>query len=316
MSFVNKLGDDALKMIRNLPRLTLGNLRRNKGAKQFNERGRGNYGGRTHGCGQKGSKARQNYMPLGYETGNNPFYKRFPHEPYYRGIESRRQSLLQLQKFIDTNRIDPSKPIDLATLCNTGLYTFDPLLNHYGVHLTHEGAENFKAKLNIEVQWTTEPVIAAIERNGGTITTAFFDIHSLHALKNPSMFFSRGEPIPLRFKPPQDAILYYNVRFLFPGEPIPLRFKPPQDAILYYTSPENRGYLSDPDQVSWQRFALAQKYGYTLPAIEQDPDFEMLTRRKDPRQIFYGLEPGWVVNVIEKTIFKPKDEELIEYYKS
>ncbi|KAI5704741.1 hypothetical protein M8J76_007905 [Diaphorina citri] len=295
MSFVNKLGDDALKILRNLPRLSLGNLRQNKGAKQDPGRKRGNYGGRTHGCGQKGSKARQNYMPLGYETGNNPFYKRFPHEPYYKGADQRRQypplSLLQLQKFIDTNRIDPSKPIDLAALCNTGLYTFEPFHNHYGVNLTDEGADNFKAKINIEVQWTSEPVIAAIERNGGTITTAFYDKHSLYALKNPEVFFSRGEAIPLRFQPPQDA-------------------------ILYYSNPESRGYLADPEQISWQRFALAQKYGYTLPEIEKDPDFEMLSMRKDPRQVFYGLEPGWVVNVIDKMILKPKDPELIEYYKS
>lgn len=99
------------------------------------------------------------------------------------------------------------------------------------------------------------------------------------------------------------------------GEAIPRRFTPPQDAILYYTSPESRGYLADPDQVSWERFALAQKYGYTLPKIEEDPEYAMLAARKDPRQIFYGLEPGWVINVLEKIILKPKDEELVEYYR-
>lgn len=294
MSFVNKLEDNALKIIRNLPRLSLGNLRQNKGAKQRPGRERGIYGGRTHGCGQKGSKARQNFLPLGYETGNNPFYKRFPHEPYYKDADQRRQypplSLFQLQKLIDTNRIDCSKPIDLAAVCNTGLFKFDPMCNHYGVHLTHEGAENFKAKVNIEVQRTSEPVIAAIEKNGGTITTAFYDKHSLYALRNPEEFFSRGEAIPRRFQPPQDA-------------------------ILYYTSPESRGYLADPELVSWARLALSQKYGYSLPAIELDPDYEMLAKRKDPRQLFFGLEPGWVVNVIEKTILKPKDQDLVEYYK-
>lgn len=51
---------------------------------------------------------------------------------------------------------------------------------------------------------------------------------------------------------------------------------------------------------------LAQKYGYTLPKIEDDPDYEMLTATKDPRQIFFGLEPGWVVNLVDQTIIKPE----------
>lgn len=39
---------------------------------------------------------------------------------------------------IDTDRIDVSKPIDLAALCNSGLYDFDPDMKHFGVHLIDE----------------------------------------------------------------------------------------------------------------------------------------------------------------------------------
>lgn len=53
---------------------------------------------------------------------------------------------------------------------------------------------------------------------------------------------------------------------------------------------------------------LAQKYGYTLPKIEDDPDYEMLTAMKDPRQVFFGLEPGWVVNLVDQTIIKPDND--------
>lgn len=42
----------------------------------------------------------------------------------------------------------------------------------------------------------------------------------------------------------------------------------------------------------------------------------MLTTRKDPRQVFLGLEPGWLVNLKDKTILKPTDEVLQAYYKS
>jgi large subunit ribosomal protein L15 len=50
----------------------------------------------------------------------------------------------------------------------------------------------FKAKINIEVQWASESTIAAIERNGGVITTSFFDVNSLYILINPKKFFQRG----------------------------------------------------------------------------------------------------------------------------
>jgi large subunit ribosomal protein L15 len=91
---------------------------------------------------------------------------------------------------------------------------------------------------------------------------------------------------------------------------------PPQDAIDYYTNPANRGYLADPEKISWQRLVLAQKYGYQLPVLENDPDYAMLTQTKDPRQIFLGLEPGWVVNLQDRCILKPTDEQLKEFYRS
>lgn len=49
---------------------------------------------------------------------------------------------------------------------------------------------------------------------------------------------------------------------------------------------------------------LAQKYGYELPKIEDDPQYEMFNEVKDPRQIFFGLEPGWMVNLAERAIIK------------
>lgn len=93
---------------------------------------------------------------------------------------------------IDTGRLDTSKPIDLATLCNTKLYGFLPMENQWGVQLTDEGLDNFKAKINIEVQYASEQVIAAIERNGGVITTAYYDPASLLALRDPMKFFAKG----------------------------------------------------------------------------------------------------------------------------
>lgn len=82
---------------------------------------------------------------------------------------------------------------------------------------------------------------------------------------------------------------------------------PPADAIEMYTDPKQRGYLADPQAVEYERGVLAQKYGYDL--VMRKPPI-----RKDPLQIFLGLHPGWVVNLKDKTILKPKDPEIIKYY--
>ena len=98
-------------------------------------------------------------------------------------------------------------------------------------------------------------------------------------------------------------ILANTKKWLQKSEPIPLRMLPPQDAVEYYTSAKNRGYLADPEEISKERLVLAQKYGYELPKIDENPDFQ---NTKDPRQIFYGLEPGWLINIKDKTIIKQK----------
>lgn len=96
---------------------------------------------------------------------------------------------------IDTGRLDTTKPLDLAALCNTKIVSISPLENQYGFQLTDEGLDIFKSRINIEVQYASEQVIAAIERNGGVITTAFYDPASLLALRDPMKFFARGSLI-------------------------------------------------------------------------------------------------------------------------
>lgn len=89
---------------------------------------------------------------------------------------------------------------------------------------------------------------------------------------------------------------------------------PSEDTIEYYTSPTSRGYLADPEEIAQQRFVLSQKYGYQHKPVDQnDPLF---SERKDPRQIFYGLEPGWIVNLVDKCILKPQDQRLEEFFRS
>lgn len=134
----------------------------------------------------------------------------------------------QLQMMIETDRLDGSKPIDLTQLCNTGILNIAPDTRQYGFQLNDEGIEKFNAKINIEVQHASELIIATIERLGGTIRTAYYDVQSLWAMKNTRKFFAKGVPIPRRMIPPQDA-------------------------IAYYTDAKRRGYLADPEEISKER---------------------------------------------------------------
>ncbi|XP_067303583.1 large ribosomal subunit protein uL15m [Pseudorasbora parva] len=290
---VKSTAGKTIAIVKSLPRITLSNLRPNPGAtKEEKRRGRGMHGGNRSGRGHKGERQRGNRPRLGFEGGQTPFYLIIPKYGYNADHSRRPQfpplSLHRLQYLIDLGRIDPTQPIDLTQLVNGRGVTIQPLKRDHGVQLIDEGAEIFSAKVNLEVQMASEKAIAAVERNGGVITTSYYDPRSLQVLIKPMPFLMSGEPIPKR---------------LLPGE----------DLLPYYTDPRNRGYLADPKQVQAARLNLAQKYGYSVPESGSD---ELREQRKDPRQIFFGLWPGWVVNLADKKILKPTDEKVLRYYAS
>ncbi|GCB61938.1 hypothetical protein scyTo_0007137 [Scyliorhinus torazame] len=275
-------GSAGIELLRRLPRVSLANLRPNPGAKtKEKRRGRGIHGGKKSGRGHKGQTQRGNRPRLGFEGGQTPFYIVIPKYGYNEGHSYRRQyqplSLNRLQYLIDLGRVDPNQPVDLTQLVNARGVTVQPLKRDYGIQLVEELA--------------SELAIAAIERNGGIITTGFYDPRTLDILCKPVPFFLRGQPIPKRMLPPEEL-------------------------VPYYTDAQNRGYLADPAKIQGARMGLARKYGYILPDITKDEVYCMLTMRKDPRQIFFGLAPGWIVNLSEKKILKPTDEELCSYYSS
>uniref|UniRef100_A0A2R8MSD3 Large ribosomal subunit protein uL15m n=1 Tax=Callithrix jacchus TaxID=9483 RepID=A0A2R8MSD3_CALJA len=270
----------ALDLLRDLPRVSLTNLKPNPSSRKPERRPRGRRRGRKCGRGHKGERQRGTRPRLGFEEGQNPFYIQIP-----------KYSLNRLQYLIDLGRVEPTKPIDLTQLVNGRGVTIQPLKRDYGVQLVEEGADTFTAKVNIEVQLASELAIAPIEKHGGGVTTAFYDPRSLDIVCKPFPFFLRGQPIPKRMLPPEEL-------------------------VPYYTDTKNRGYLADPAKFPEARLELARKYGYILPDITKDELFKMLCTRKDPRQIFFGLAPGWVVNMANKKILKPVHENLLKYYSS
>lgn len=289
--------EKALQLLREVPRLSAHNIKGLPkvagvtGFKKVNAKGRGQQG-YDQGW---GTSARQKlyFGPLGYEAGNTPIQRKTSFERSYNyALRTTRQfppvTLAQLQLTIDLGRIDTEKPIDMAALCGSRAMRVQPEKNQFGFNLTHdEGLDTFTAKVNLEVQWASEQSIMAVERAGGRVTTAYFDLHSVLALKDPIKFFQSGAPIPRRLAPPADL-------------------------MEFYSDPKNRGYLACPRQVAEERLALAQKYGYELPQEEQLAGH--LLERKEPRQVFYGLQPGWIVNLADREVYKPKDSSLEQAY--
>nr|VZI44146.1 unnamed protein product [Spirometra erinaceieuropaei] len=199
--------ENALKALRNYPRVSIFNLRDLPYSRPPPYHGLKR---KKRGLGHRGVSQYQAYPPLGTQEGRTPFYITVPREPYNQDHFSRhalpRLSLLDLQRMIDLSRVDPTQPIDLTTFCNTGLFRIDvEHERHYGVHLTEEGLDSFVTPVNIEVQYASEEVIAAIERVGGVITTRFYDLLSVLAKSDPYAFFRMGMPIPRGKKPPAAA---------------------------------------------------------------------------------------------------------------
>lgn len=52
--------------------------------------------------------------------------------------EYRPFSLLQLQRLVDMDALDVGRPIDLTSLCNTGVYSVDTQKRQFGVNLVDE----------------------------------------------------------------------------------------------------------------------------------------------------------------------------------
>lgn len=64
--------------------------------------------------------------------------------------------------------------------------------------------------MNIEVQWASLTTIAAIEKAGGRLRTAYYDLNSLRAAKSAENWFLSGYPIPARKYPPHSLMNYYT----------------------------------------------------------------------------------------------------------
>lgn len=59
------------------------------------------------------------------------------------------------------------------------------------------------------MQWASQTAIAAVEKAGGRIRTAYYDLESLKAAVDPEKWFQSGKPVPPRKQPPHSLMHYY-----------------------------------------------------------------------------------------------------------
>lgn len=276
----------AIRYVERASRIKLQDLKDNPGARTAGRQVKASMNQAGHTIGQLQHAAKP---PIGWIWGDfyRPWQRMFPGDAHFNGdINLRREyppvSLLELQRLIDLGWLDVTRLIDITALCNTKQYRCNPALRQFGVQLTDQGADVFAACVNLEVQWASQTAIAAIERAGGRIRTAYYDAGSLQAAVDPEKWFMEGNVVPRRKAPPADL-------------------------LLYYMDPKNRGYLAKKDDLEEAEKDLAQILAYER--LEKK-DFE----EKPADQVFIGIPSGSVVSLADKKVFSPTNKTLRRYY--
>ncbi len=148
--------------------MRLNELRDNPGSHRPRKRigrGIGSGTGKTSGKGQKGQKSRTGVSLLGFEGGQMPLYRRLPK----RGFNNifRKEFLVinlgDLQKAVDTGKLDAKKPINADALRAAGMIK----KRKAGIRLLAKG--ELKAKLTIEVDGASKAAIEGVEKAGGKL---------------------------------------------------------------------------------------------------------------------------------------------------
>ena len=150
--------------------MKLNELRDNEGAtkrKMRIGRGPGSGKGKTGGRGIKGQKSRSGVAINGYEGGQMPLYQRLPKRGFNK--PNRKSfavvNLGLIQKFIDAKKLD-AKNITEDALVESGLVR----RKLDGVRVLAKG--EITAKATINVTGASKAAVEAVEKAGGSLTTA------------------------------------------------------------------------------------------------------------------------------------------------
>ncbi|MCE0506785.1 MULTISPECIES: 50S ribosomal protein L15 [unclassified Roseivivax] len=151
--------------------MKLNELRDNEGANRRKKRigrGPGSGVGKMGGRGIKGQKSRSGVAINGYEGGQMPLYQRLPK----RGFNKPNRKTFAvvnlgiIQKFIEAGKLDAGKPIDEDALVASGVVR----RKLDGIRVLAKG--DISSKVSLTVTGASKSAVAAVEKAGGSITTA------------------------------------------------------------------------------------------------------------------------------------------------
>ena len=128
-------------------------------------RGIGSGKGKTSGRGHKGQKSRRGVAIKSFEGGQMPLYRRLPK----RGFKPIKKNTIaifnieNIQKFIDSKKINSSEKIDLNLLKKL------KLINKGTKKIKVLGNGQIKDKINLEVDFISKSVKDKLSKNGSTV---------------------------------------------------------------------------------------------------------------------------------------------------
>ncbi|KAJ1901859.1 YmL10 [Kickxella alabastrina] len=170
--------------------LGLNDLRDNKGARKIKKRlgrGHGSGHGKTSGRGQKGQNSRAgNGKPgPGFEGGQTPLMRVFPKRGFKNAFRRELQplNLDRIQHWINTGRLDASKPITLKQIYDSNLIRFTD-----GVSLLARGSEVLTTPITLEVSRASQMAIKRVEEIGGKVVCVYHNKLAMRALLHPEKF--------------------------------------------------------------------------------------------------------------------------------
>jgi len=212
------------------PLISLSSLKPNPGSRKLRMRvgrGEGSGKGGSAGRGMRGQLSRSGrFGKYWFEGGQTPVSRRMPKRGF-NNVNHRNLvpvTLNRLVTWIKAGRIDPTQPITMKVLRDSGAITKGPF---DGVTLVGKGAERLPAELSlpldIEVSKATPMAKQAITSIGGSVSVKWYNRVTLRAHLKPEKFAilprSAGTPPPrLRHLYPDQSPQYDDRSVFASGE--------------------------------------------------------------------------------------------------
>ena len=151
--------------------MRLNDLRDNAGARKNRKRvgrGAGSGTGKTSGRGHKGQKSRAGSSINGFEGGQMPIYRRLPKRGFKNPFRKDYAvvNIGDVQKAIDSGKLDAKKDVDEASLREAGLGG----KTKRGIRLLANGKLN--ATVKVRVAGASKAAVIAVEGAGGSVVIA------------------------------------------------------------------------------------------------------------------------------------------------